>query len=826
MWFLALHLPYAYLTFPAALPELTRIAFVGAAAFLGIHIISLRKRAEERLRESEEQFRSIFEQAAVGIAQVAPDGRWLRLNQRLCDIVGYTREGLLTKSFQDITHPDDLENDAANLRRMLVNEIQTYATEKRYIRKDGSSVWVNLTLSLVREPTGAPRCFVSVIEDITKRKRAEHQMQALMESMPDGVLVVNAEGNIVVANAQIESLFGYRRQELLGQPSEMLLPERVRAIHPKHRDGYLAAPETRMMGSGLELYARRKDGSEFPVDISLSAMETEHGRTAISIIRDITERKRAEESLRQRLAELEALHTVSAALRTTQTRDEALPILLDKTLAALETDAGAISLYHADSGELISAVDRGWFAQLDRRPGKPDEGIGGRVFTTGQTHLSAEFQTDPLTRASLREQTPPGWGGACVSIRTGAIMVGVLYVSVPLPRQITTQQVKLLESLAEMAGAALHRMRLYEETVRHLDQLQALHRIDQAIAASMDLPMTLNILLNQVTAQLNVDAASILLLHPHRQVLEYTAGRGFRTDTLQHTRLRLGEGYAGRAALQRKLIYIPELRGRNTDFLRSPYFSAEGFVAYYSVPLIAKGQVKGVLEVFHRAPLASGPDWVSFLETLAGQAAIAVDNAQLFDNLQRSNVDLALAYDATIEGWSRALDLRDRETEGHTLRVTEITMRLAKAIDIGEAELVRVRRGALLHDIGKMGVPDNILLKPGTLTDDEWAIMRQHPQQAHDMLSPIAYLRLALDIPYCHHEKWDGTGYPRGLKGEQIPLAARIFAVVDVYDALRSDRPYRAAWPEDTVREHIRSLAGTHFDPEVVVVFLQTIGEL
>jgi len=228
-----------------------------------------------------------------------------------------------------------------------------------------------------------------------------------------------------------------------------------------------------------------------------------------------------------------------------------------------------------------------------------------------------------------------------------------------------------------------------------------------------------------------------------------------------------------------------------------------------------------VLEIFHRAPFGPDPEWLDFLETLAGQTAIAIDNAELFEGLQRSNTELALAYDATIEGWARALELRDRETEGHTRRVTELALRLARAMGVGNAELAHLRRGALLHDIGKMGIPDGILLKPGPLTDAEWALMRQHPQYAYDMLSPIAFLRPALDIPHSHHERWDGTGYPCGLQGEQIPFAARVFAVADVWDALRSDRPYRPAWPEEKTREHIQSLAGTHFDPKVVEIFME-----
>ncbi len=522
---------------------------------------------------------------------------------------------------------------------------------------------------------------------------------------------------------------------------------------------------------------------------------------------------------------MEAVHTVSTALRNAQTRDEAMPILLDQTLAALGTDAGAIWLYHAGNDELRVAVARGWFQQFKETPIKPGEGITGTVFATGQAHITTEFAHDPIVRQPSIGQFPEGWGGVCLPIRTGAIIVGTLTVSLPPPRQITPEQLRLLESLTGMAGTTLHRMSLNEETVRQLDRLEALHNIDIAISASMDLQMTLNVLLEHVKTQLNADAADVLLLNPHSQTLEYTAGLGFRTRGAQTAHIRLGEDFAGRAALERRTVRVDD----PAETKSSPHFGAlwagEGFAAYYGVPLISKGKVKGVLEVFHRAPFRPERDWIDFLETLAGQAAIAIDSGQLFDNLQRSNVDLALAYDATIEGWSHALDLRDKETEGHTLRVTEITERLAKAMGIGDAELVHVRRGALLHDIGKMGVPDSILLKPGTLTDEEWVLMRQHPQLAFDMLAPIAYLKPALDIPYCHHEKWDGTGYPRGLKGEQIPLAARLFAIVDVWDALRSDRPYRKAWDEDKVRAHILAGSGTHFDPKVVAAFLEMADE-
>ena len=191
--------------------------------------------------------------------------------------------------------------------------------------------------------------------------------------------------------------------------------------------------------------------------------------------------------------------------------------------------------------------------------------------------------------------------------------------------------------------------------------------------------------------------------------------------------------------------------------------------------------------------------------------------------IQALNAELLIAYDETLEGWARALDLRDQNTEDHSVRVVDVTMELARMMGIPEADLVHVRRGALLHDIGKMGIPDAILLKPGPLTEEEWRVMRKHPIFAYDLLSNIPFLRPALDIPCHHHEKWDGSGYPRGLSGDRIPLAARIFTVVDVWDALSSDRPYRKKWAKRKIVEYIRTEAGTHFDPEIVKLFLKMI---
>jgi HD-GYP domain-containing protein (c-di-GMP phosphodiesterase class II) len=364
-----------------------------------------------------------------------------------------------------------------------------------------------------------------------------------------------------------------------------------------------------------------------------------------------------------------------------------------------------------------------------------------------------------------------------------------------------------------------------EKIQRQLKHLSALRAIDTLISSSFDLNLTLSILLSHVTSRLDVDAAAILLFNRESRFFEFTAGVGFRTDALQGTRLHMGEGYAGLAVLNRTTIHIPDLRRQKTDYLRSPVFYKESFVSYFGIPLIAKGQVCGVLEIFHRTLLDPDPDWLSFMETLAGQAAIAIENATLFRELQRSNVELMQAYDATIDGWSRALELRDRSTEGHTQRVAGLTLQLAHRMNFSETELVHIRRGAILHDIGKMAIPDSILLKSAPLTDEEWDIIRKHPRYAYDMLLPISYLRQALDIPLCHHEKWDGTGYPQGLKGDQIPLSARLFSIVDVFDAVTSDRPYRSAWPKEKALDYVRDQSGKHFDPNVIREFMKIMTE-
>ena len=565
------------------------------------------------------------------------------------------------------------------------------------------------------------------------------------------------------------------------------------------------------------------------LEIRVQERTAELAKANLDLQEEVTERNRAEETLRRRLKELTVLNAVAAI--AVEAHDE-------ETLIERATEAIKNRLFPDNCGVLLLDPQKGVLSHSPSYHARVPEGMWDGIplgtGITGQVAASGRpMRVDDTSKAPGYIAMDPDMGSEiCVPLVINDRVIGVLDAESAEKAAFTESDEQVLSTLAHQISTALGRLRAAAELAEkqervelQLRRLGALRSIDSAINSSFDLKITLGLFLEHAADQLKVDAASVLLLSSGTQMLEYAAGTGFRTPALRHSRMPLGSFHAGRAALSRKLVHVADLEREPDGFTRSPFLLSEGFRAYFAAPLVTKGQVKGVLEVFLRRDFEPDQEWIDFLETLAGQAAIAIDNMSLFENLQRTNLDLALAYDITLEGWSRALELRDRETQGHTVRVAELTVRLAREAGIPEGEIAHVRRGALLHDIGKMGIPDAVLLKPGPLTEEEWTVMRKHPVYAFNLLSPVEFLRPALDIPYCHHERWDGKGYPRGLKGEEIPIAARVFSVIDSWDALSFERPYRSAWPPERVRTHIEAEAGKQFDPRVVRIFLDLEAE-
>lgn len=400
--------------------------------------------------------------------------------------------------------------------------------------------------------------------------------------------------------------------------------------------------------------------------------------------------------------------------------------------------------------------------------------------------------------------------------------IGVIELQSLREHEYQPEDLEWLSVVANQVGLSIQNGQLFAETQQRIAELTTLAVIDSAVIEHLGPDETYEIVLNEVRSSLNVDAAVLYLYQAHSQILECVCESGYNNRVVLPQSLQLGESLAGKVAHDQQILYF-NFDDKSSINLLKNLPNSERFKDYYGVPLVADSQLIGVLEVLHRSRIAPDSNWLRFLKIIADQTAVAIKTIQLYKNVQDANNELLRAYDLTIQGWSRAMDLRDEETENHTRRVTDLTVRLAQRLGISDEQILSIQRGALLHDIGKLGIPDRILSKECDLTEEEWSIMRQHPQFAYEMLFPIEYLHPSLDIPFCHHEKWDGSGYPHGLKGEQIPLAARLFALVDVYDALTSDRPYRKAWSHEQAVNYIREQSGSHFDPKLVNVFLSLL---
>lgn len=789
--------------------------------------IQLVKINNQRMRGEEEL---IFLTAALNAAANAIlitdiNGTIEWVNPAFSEMTGYEKEESVGKNPRDLVKSNKQDPEYYKHLWQTILGGNVWRGELINQRKNGQLYIENQTITPVRNSSGNISHFIAVKQDITEQTQTIDTFKKLsrvIEQTTEIVFITDLEGVIEYVNPAFESLTGFSKDEAIGKTPRILKSGVFSAVE------YESLWKTILAGNVLQgvVPNRKKNGDLYYQDSIISHLRDKQGRITHFVLtgKDITSRMKTEEESKNRLAMLEAVNQISNSLRVSQTLNEMLPILLDEILGLLHESLGEIRLYNASKDELSVVVTRGYEIAGDSisfPPQKSGEGIAGYVLESNEPYISSEYHTDKRLSELIRNQIPSGIGGVTVPIHSTTSIIGTITISFSSPRQINDSEIKLLSTLSDIAGNAIQRTSLKQQTEQQLQQLTSLREIDNVILSSFDLKISLEAILSQVKTQLGVDAADILIFDPISQTLNFSVGRGFNTNAIEQTKLRLGQSHAGNAALTHQIVHIHDLLNAGVP-LFTPSLKEEQFISFYAVPLFVKGQIKGVLELFHRATYELDNECLGFLKSLAGQAAIAIDNSTLFEDLQHSNMELSLAYDATIEGWSRALDLRDQETEGHTQRVTDMAVKLSSKFGFSNDDLLQIRRGALLHDIGKMGVPDKILLKPGPLTDEEWVIMKKHPTYAFEMLSPIRYLRSAIDIPYCHHEKWDGTGYPRGLIGDQIPLSARIFALVDVWDALRSNRPYRAAWSFEKVMSHIHSLSGTHFDPKVLEICLES----
>jgi len=779
-------------------------------------------------KQAEKKYHNLYNSIRDAILIANTNREIIDCNPAFTEIFGYTLDEIQGKK---TSHVYEDYQQYQKLDRMLKEQGND---EKLFLtincrKKSGAVFPGEVNVFNLKDESGETVAFVGLIRDITDRIEAQHRLEesekryrSLFESVPIGLYRTTVEGDLTDVNEALVKMLRYPdRESMLGINANALYAK------PGDEQKWMSMMDQQGEVRGFEVKFERYDGTIIWVQDNTRKIFNDQGQLVAyqGSLEDITRRKRSQKELQQRSRQMEVLREIGINLTSELDLEELLHDLVHSAVDLVDGVSGSFNLIDADQNVLNMNVSLGYEVMPDSPSINKGQGLMGRVWEQEECIMVNDYA---------------GWEGhiprwvkvighramAGVPVMWRDEMLGVLEVQRKSGLSFTDRDIRFLELFASQAAVAVHNAQLFENAQERLDRLQAMREIDQTISGSLDLKTTLNVLLDRLLHNLEVDAGSILLYEPQLQTLDYVSGFGFRTNNIPDSNIRIGEGQAGKAALERKTIHIPDLTLETVHFERAKLIRREGFVSYFGVPLIAKGEIVGVLEVFHRKLLDPDKEWINFLETLAGQAAIAIDRLDLFNSLERSNMELIRAYNEVIEGWSRALELRDQETEGHSRRVEQLTLTMARKMGMKESEIADVRQGTLLHDIGKMAVPDRILQKPGKLTEEEWEVMRKHPTFAYEMLSPIDHLQSALDIPYCHHEKWDGSGYPRGLQGEEIPLAARIFAVVDVWDALRSDRPYRDAWSDEKALTYITEQSGKHFDPRVVDVFLEVVGEL
>ncbi len=713
---------------------------------------------------------------------------------------------------------------------------------------------------------------------------SEARKAAILDSALDCIITMDAAGRVVEWNPAAEATFGYPASEALGRDmASLIVPPALRESHRGGLAHYLETGEGPVLGRRIEIAAVRADGAEIPVELTIRAVPLGGETLFTATLRDISERRAAEQALHEQESQYRLLfeNATHGIYRTTPDGRILLanPALLSmlgydsfEQLAARDLEAGGTEADYTRAdfkARLEEAGDlRGLEATWRRRDGRVISVCENARLVRGADGAPLYYEgsveditvrkeaEEALRRSEARFQrnaaNVPGMVYQFVLHPDGSMAfpfvsdgcrdiygmepAEIMRDPLALTRIIHPEDRPGFQTSQEESARTLHPWQWEGRFLRASGETRWVQGASRP-ERQPDGGIVWDGLLMDVTAHRQVQEA---LRRSHAEletrVEERTAAlaeseRRYRTlvDLSPETMLIIQDEhvvYANQAAARllgaaraEDLLGTPSLSFVHPDFraaVRERMFQS-GILGVLQQRWVRRdGRVIDVEAV-------AGPIEHEGKPARQVLARDVTDRRQAEERVHALNGELTQAYDSTIEGWSHALDYRDHETEGHSRRVTELTLRLARAMGMEEETLVHVRRGALLHDIGKMGIPDRVLLKPGPLDDGEWAIMRRHPTLAHEMLLPVVFLRDALDIPHAHHERWDGTGYPRGLAGEAIPLAACLFAVVDVWDALRSDRPYRRAWTVARTLDHIRSLSGTHFDPAAVRAFLLLI---
>jgi len=456
------------------------------------------------------------------------------------------------------------------------------------------------------------------------------------------------------------------------------------------------------------------------------------------------------------------------------------------------------------------------------------EGVCGYVAQTCAPYLFADLAADPHTGARVQPLVEGVQGGVCVPLLVGETLVGTLIIGNDEPRSFGDDEVRLFTAIANMAASAIHRASLFEELQARVRELTTVYQVGQAITATLRIEDVLDFIITAASETFDAEASYLFLWDEREKRLVMRAAMGLPAEAVGEIKYRLGEGLSGWVFLEGKLANVPDV-AQDPRWKPEPEHEASlstgRVVSALVVPLMVGTKTLGVLGVVNKTVDGRRPKVIAFtptdellLTTLAGQVAIAIENARLYEDVRGLSI-------GTIRSLATAIDARDPYTKGHSEQVARLSVLLAREMDWNGADLEMLEFAALLHDVGKIGIPDAVLKKTDPLTPDDWNTIHYHPYYSAQMVKPVDPLQRIIPWIYHHQERWDGTGYPDELKGEKIPLASRIIAVADAFNAMTTDRPYRQAKTREEAIEELRCYSGTQFDPQVVEVFVRLLEE-
>ncbi len=761
------------------------------------HEITKRGEAQFRMQESEANLRTVFNSISDALFIHRVNGEIIEVNDRALEMYGCDRDTLIGGHIRTIANPDDYNETRLVKLWEKVLQGETFTVELRALRIDTREPFY-VEAAMRQGSWFGEKVILAVVRDIQKRKFYEQEIirnQLLNEHAEQMALLGHYSIDLKTQEFKwskgLYSLFG--RDPSLPAPNfdeyySMVVPEDVERIRRLRLEMY-----EKKQPYSVEYRIRRSDGDIRDVFVKVDWLgdNGDENYYLIGSIQDITDQKRSVLELYEREKKFRS---------TVQQMSDGL-LLIDQNGLIIEWNSASERITELPFKSVIGKPL--WkilhLLEIESRNSLDLKKIQNDILKAVTTGKSSMFKK-PL---EIAIHTKSGKDRILLQsifpIRTGStIRLGII------SRDVTEEKLAL-------------------QKVNHeLNKLACLRSIDASILERSSAESTLDMIASICIDHLDVDGVIIItqladgqLCSVFRSIID-TADEPI-VKTLKELQISVLEKFGKKKFDLTTIQQINglELTGTGKDTIR-----------YRSIlPLYVNKKPNGFIQLLSTNPHPDDQEWRDYFVTLAGQTSLAIENVTLISNEEKAYNELLRAHEATIAGWSKALELRDEETKGHSDRVMYLACHLAKRAGLPPEKMTSFRRGVLLHDIGKMGIPDRILLKPGPLTEEEWVIMKTHPVLAYELLSTIPYLHDSLEVPYCHHERWDGSGYPRGLSGEEIPLSARIFAIVDVWDALISDRPYRKGWEPDRIRQYLIDNKAKLFDPILVDIFIELIDK-